>query len=180
MLQQLQGILLWWVTFFIILSKLVNFKDLIGHFTVTWGNKTEVDIVLIQPFLLYYVNHVFLIQTGIFKQNFHKKRKEVCIKTRSTSALLSLKGWDSKLTTVNWFIVKDISDVLDYLSFHRLLPQENFFKRVNGVDLDRQFAPRVHMTLFLWKWKLYYFTFKKQLVGIILKKIIVIWFWVSS
>ena len=74
------------MTFFIVLSKLVNFKDLIGHFTVTGGNKTEVDIVLIQPFLLYYVNHVFLIQTGIFKHNFHKKRKEVCIKTGQPQA----------------------------------------------------------------------------------------------
>ena len=164
MLQQLQGILLWWVTFFIILSKLVNFKGWIGHVTVIGGNEAGVDIVLIQPFLLYYVNHVFLIQTGIFEHNFHKKRKEVCIKTRSTSGSHSLKGWDSKLTTVKWSIVKDISDVLDYLPFNLFLPQENFFKRVNGVDLNR--PPRGHMTLFLWKWKLYYFTFKKRLVVI--------------
>ena len=117
----------------------------IGHFIVTGGNEAGVDIVLIQPFLLYYVNHVF--QTGIFKHNFHKKRTEVCINTRSTSGSHSLKGWDSKLTTVKWSIVKDISDVLDYLSFNLFLPQENFFKRV--VDLDRPFAPRGHMTLFL-------------------------------
>ena len=37
-----------------------------GHFTVTGGKEAGVDVVLIQPFLLYYVNHVFLIQTGIF------------------------------------------------------------------------------------------------------------------
>ena len=134
------------MTFFINLSKLVNF---IGHFIVTGGNEAGVDIVLIQPFLLYYVNHVFLIETGIFKHNFHKKRKEVCIKTRSTSGSHSLKGWDSKLTTVKWSIFKDISDVLEYLSFNFFLPQENFFKKVNAVDLNRPFAPRGHMTLFL-------------------------------
>ena len=39
-----------------------------------------------------YVNHVFLMQTGIFEQNFHLEREEVCIKTRSTSASRSLKG----------------------------------------------------------------------------------------
>ena len=32
-----------------------------GHFTVTGGNEAGVDLVLIQPFLLYYVNHVVLI-----------------------------------------------------------------------------------------------------------------------
>ena len=48
------------------------------------------------------------MQTGIFKHNFHKKRKEVCIKTRSTSASRSLKGWDTKLTTVKWSIKKKI------------------------------------------------------------------------
>ena len=30
------------------------------HFTVTGGNEAGVDLVLIQPFLLYYVNHVIL------------------------------------------------------------------------------------------------------------------------
>ena len=101
----------------------------IGHVTVTGGNEAGVDVVLIQSFLLYYVNHVFLIQTGIFEHNFHKKRKEVCIKTRSASGSHSLKGWDSKLTTVKWSVVKDISDVLDYLSFNLFLPQEKFFQK---------------------------------------------------
>ena len=58
--------------------------------------------------MLYYVNHVVLMQTGFFKHNFHKKRKEVCIKTRSTSASRSLKGWDTKLTTVNCSVKKKI------------------------------------------------------------------------
>ena len=46
----------------------------IGHFTVTDGNDTGVDLVLIQPFLLSYLNHVVLILTSIFfKHNFYKK-----------------------------------------------------------------------------------------------------------
>ena len=45
------------------------------HFTVTAENEAGVDLVLIQPFLLYYVNHVVLMPTSIFKHNFHKKRK---------------------------------------------------------------------------------------------------------
>ena len=41
--------------------------------------------------------------TSIFKQNLHKKRKEeVCIKARSTLATGSLKGWNTKPTTVKW------------------------------------------------------------------------------
>ena len=34
--------------------------------TITGGNEVGVDVVLIQPFLLYYVNHVVLMPTGIF------------------------------------------------------------------------------------------------------------------
>ena len=46
----------------------------IGHFTVTDGNDTGVDLVLIQPFLLSYLNHVVLVLTSIFfKYNFYKK-----------------------------------------------------------------------------------------------------------
>ena len=57
---------------------------LIVHFTVTGGNEGGVDHVLIQFFLLYYVNHVVLMVTS--RHNFHMKRTEVFIKTRSTSA----------------------------------------------------------------------------------------------
>ena len=67
----------------------LNFMYLITHFTVIYGNKDGVDLVLIQPFLLSYVNHVVLLLTSIFK---HKKTKEVCIETRSTSASHSLEG----------------------------------------------------------------------------------------
>ena len=64
----------------------------IGHFTVMDGSEAGVDLVLIQTFLLYYVNQVTLMPTSIFKDNFHNKAKEVCIKTRSPSASHSLEG----------------------------------------------------------------------------------------
>ena len=38
----------------------------IAHFTVAGENEAGVDLVLIQPFLLSYVNHVFLMLTSIF------------------------------------------------------------------------------------------------------------------
>ena len=38
----------------------------IAHSTVTGGNKAVVDLVLIQTFLLCYVNHVVLMLTSIF------------------------------------------------------------------------------------------------------------------
>ena len=39
----------------------------IGHFTVMDGSKVEGDIVLIQTFLLYFVNQVGLMLTSIFQ-----------------------------------------------------------------------------------------------------------------
>ena len=63
----------------------------VAHFTVTGENKAGVDLVLIQNVLPNYLNHVLML-TPIFKHNFHRKRKEVCTKTRSTSASRSLKG----------------------------------------------------------------------------------------
>ena len=37
-----------------------------GHFTVISENEPGVDLVLIQSFLLYYVNYVVLMQTSTF------------------------------------------------------------------------------------------------------------------
>ena len=48
------------------------------------GSEAGGDLVLIQTFLFYYVNQVVLMLTSIFKDNFHNKAKQVCIKTRST------------------------------------------------------------------------------------------------
>ena len=39
----------------------------IAYFTVTGGNEAEADLVLIQPFLLSYVNHVVLLLNSIVK-----------------------------------------------------------------------------------------------------------------
>ena len=43
---------------------------LIGHFTVVDGSEAGVDLVLIQTFLLYYVNQVILMLTSIFQGQF--------------------------------------------------------------------------------------------------------------
>ena len=48
-------------------SKSGNFKVQIkGHYTATERNKAGVDLVLIQPFLLSYSNHVVVILTSFF------------------------------------------------------------------------------------------------------------------
>ena len=44
--------------------------SLIGHFTVMDGSEAGVDLVLIQSFLLYYVNQVILMLTSIFQGQF--------------------------------------------------------------------------------------------------------------
>ena len=44
---------------------------LIAHFTILDGNEGGVDLVLIQPLLLSYVNLVVLLLTSILKHNVH-------------------------------------------------------------------------------------------------------------
>ena len=41
-----------------------------GHFTVIDGSEAEGELVLIQTFLLYYVNQVILMLTSIFQEQF--------------------------------------------------------------------------------------------------------------
>lgn len=61
--------------------------------TVVGGSEAGVDLFLMQPFLLSYVNHVVLMLASVcFQHNFHKKRKGVCIKTGSPPASNSYKG----------------------------------------------------------------------------------------
>ena len=43
---------------------------LIDHFTVVDGSEVVGDFVLIQTFLLYYVNQVILMLTSIFQEQF--------------------------------------------------------------------------------------------------------------
>ena len=61
--------------------------------TVTRENEVGVDLVLIQPYLLYYVNHVVFLYANFFlKHNFLNKRKDVCIKIRSTQPHVQSKA----------------------------------------------------------------------------------------
>ena len=54
-------------------EKYHNILKIIEHFTGTGGNETGVDLVLIQPILLYYVNQVdFFRKLAFFKHNFQK------------------------------------------------------------------------------------------------------------
>ena len=45
---------------FLAVEELCQDNRTIDYFIVTRGNEAEVDLVLIQPFLLYHVNHVVL------------------------------------------------------------------------------------------------------------------------
>jgi len=65
---------------------------LVALFTVAAGNEAGVDSVLIQPFLLSYVNHGIFVLTIIIMHTFHKKRREVCINTSSPPLSHSIKS----------------------------------------------------------------------------------------
>ena len=66
-----------WFVFFLYMSifhlaiSLTLKSNSIAHFTVTVGNEAGVDLVLIQPFLLYYANHFVMLSSIFLKQNFH-------------------------------------------------------------------------------------------------------------
>ena len=55
---------------------------LIGHFTVVYGSETEGDLVLIQTFLLYYVNQVILMLTIIFHQSAYRDQTNIPVRGR--------------------------------------------------------------------------------------------------
>ena len=65
---------------------------LVALFTVAAGNEARVDSVLIQPFRLYYVNHVTFVLTIIIMHTFHKKSREVRINTSSPPSPHSIKS----------------------------------------------------------------------------------------
>ena len=54
----------------VVLTVLFPSFRLIGHLTVMDGSEAGGDLVLIQTFLLYYVNQVVLMQTSIFQGQF--------------------------------------------------------------------------------------------------------------
>ena len=71
--------------------------------------------------LFWYNPSCFVMQIVLFlcyklefsKHNFHKKRKEVWIKTRSTSSSRLLKGSNSKPLTVKWSIIAFVDHVFN-------------------------------------------------------------------
>ena len=54
----------------VVLTVLFPSFRLIGHLTVMDGSEAGDDLVLIQTFLLYYVNQVVLMLTSIFQGQF--------------------------------------------------------------------------------------------------------------
>ena len=69
---------------FIIIIIIIIFKvQIIGHFTAPERNEAGVDLVLIQPFLLSFVNSGVVIL---------RKQRKSCIETWSTSASHSLES----------------------------------------------------------------------------------------
>ena len=74
------------------LSRMCLLKQvLVALFTVAAGNEARVDSVLIQPFLLYYVNDGIFVLTMIIMRTFNKKSREVCINTSSPPSLHLIK-----------------------------------------------------------------------------------------
>jgi len=74
---------------------------------VTWpldGSKAGVDLVLIQTSLVLSCKCTQLALKQLF---LHNKSSEVCIKTRSTQALLPSKGQATEQTIVKWSIASD-------------------------------------------------------------------------
>ena len=65
---------------------------LVGLFTVAAVDEARVDSVLIQPFLLYYVNHGIFVLTIIIMRTFLKKSRDVCINTSSPPSSHSIKS----------------------------------------------------------------------------------------
>ena len=51
-----------------------NYRQKMAHFTVSGGNDAEVDLVLIQPYLLCYVHHAVLTLANIFQALFPLKK----------------------------------------------------------------------------------------------------------
>ena len=62
-----------------------------AHVRVTGENEAGVDLVLIQPFLLYCVKNVFLTLTSIFKHNFHEEKKKCLSQNKFDLSLTSFQ-----------------------------------------------------------------------------------------
>ena len=66
----------------------------------------------------------------------------------------------------------------DYVQLDGIFKAGEPFLVVNRtpIEINRPLALRGHVTSFLWKWKLHDFAFETLLVGHLLNKIIVLWF----
>ena len=95
----------------------------------------------------------------------HVQKLQISLLMLITDFCPSPLHWGKNFTS--WALSREwlVWDVLKMLHFTQL-----------GFTDNRPFALRGHVTSFLWKWKLYDFTFKKRLVGHILNKIMAIWF----
>ena len=62
-------------------------RILVALFTVAAGNEATVDSVLMQPSLLYYVNHVTFVLKIIIMHTFHKKSKGGLYQHKLTSII---------------------------------------------------------------------------------------------
>ena len=71
-------------------SAVLRSREAIDHFTVVDGSEAEGDLVLIQTFLLYYVNQVILMLTTIFQEQFPYQSKEGLYQNKVTLSLASI------------------------------------------------------------------------------------------
>ena len=89
-------------------------------------SETGVDLVLIEPSLLFFFSYANDAVLMLISMNLHDKSSEVSIKTRSTPASLSFNGQATKHTTVKWsahiFAMPIWSQNLPKLSYLELYP----------------------------------------------------------
>ena len=120
-------------------------------------------------------------------------RKE-CDHMSSRFGLTNKSTWPKSLTfgakischTYHWIcglpfsvvsVVKS-TEIISKVIFHYQSRYINFVCPLSWCagEVNRPFALRCHVTSFLWKRNLYNFAFEKRLVGHILNKVMVIWF----
>ena len=86
----------------------------IAHFTVTVGNEVGVDLVFIQPSLLYYVNHVFVILNSIFLAKFTSEKEGGLYQNNVTLSLTFTQrqghqAHNCKMAYSAWYMTHDSS-----------------------------------------------------------------------
>ena len=76
----------------------------IAHFTVTGGNEAGVDLVLIQLFQFYYINHVLLMLNRSFQVKFTLENwgRKFVSKQGQPQPQFPFRSWNTKPATVKW------------------------------------------------------------------------------